>query len=398
LRRLVGHAYERVPFYRERFDRAGVTPADIRTLDDLSRLPVTEKADLIDRPVEAIVARGVDPQGLVSTLTSGYSGEPFLVRRTRREQARWARGWLEDLIRAGLRTGDRVATLFSLRRERPEGAGPFAALGVLHETAVDCAREPGEILELLEAARPTFVRGMAGVIARLADEIARTDRGTIRPRVVWVSGEVLTPSARQLIEAAFRAPVHNAYGTHEVGLVAADCRSSGLMHLGQPGLVVEVLGSDGRPSGAGETGEVVVTALDFLAAPFIRYRLTDVVTRGADPCPCGENTPTLAHIEGRTIDYFQMPDGRMLHPYRILGPAIAVAPPIRQYQLVQEARDRIVLKLVCEAPLDDEDRRRLRESVEPLLGPGVGFRIETVSSIPANPSGKSRPVLTLVGR
>jgi phenylacetate-CoA ligase len=398
LRRLVGHAYERVPFYRERFDRAGVTPADIRSLDDLPRLPVTEKADLIDQPVEAIVARGVDPSSLVATLTSGYSGEPFLVRRTRREQGRWARGWLEDLIRAGLRTRDRVATLFSLRRERPEGTGPFAALGLVHETPIDCAGEPGEILEALEAARPTFLRGMAGVIARLADETARTGRGTIRPRVVWVSGEVLTPSARHRIETAFGAPVHNAYGTHEVGLVAADCRPSGLMHLGQPGLVVEVLGGDGRPVGAGDTGEVVVTALDFHAAPFIRYRLTDVVTRGPEPCPCGEPAPTLAHIEGRTIDYFEMPDGRTLHPYRILGPAIAVAPPVRQYQLVQEARDRIVLKLVCDEPLDEEGRRRLRESVEPLLGPGVGFRIETVPSIPVNPSGKSRPVLSLVGR
>ena len=397
LRRLVGHAYERVPFYREHFDRAGVTPADVRTLDDLSRLPVTEKAHLLDRPPDAIVARGVDPGRLVSTMTSGYSGEPLVVRRTRREQSLWARSWLDDLIVAGLKKGDRVASVFALRKQQRDAIGPFVALGMLHETIVDCGAAPADILEELENARPTFLRGMAGVIVRLADEIGETG-GAIRPRVVWVSGEVLTPAARERIETAFGAPVHNAYGTHEVGLLAADCPSSGLMHLGRPDLIVEVLGADGGPVPPGRSGEVVVTALDFLASPFIRYRLTDLVTRGPDPCPCGKTSPTLAHIEGRTIDYFEMPDGRSLHPYRILVPALAAAPWIRQYQLVQETRDRIVLRFVSADPLDEEDRRRLRESVVPVLGEGVGFRLEAVSLIPAAASGKSRPVLSLVGR
>ena len=114
--------------------------------------------------------------------------------------------------------------------------------------------------------------------------------------------------------------------------------------------------------------------------------------------PVRDSSPTLAHIEGRTIDYFEMPDGRSLHPYRILVPALAAAPWIRQYQLVQETRDRIVLRFVSADPLDEEDRRRLRESVVPVLGEGVGFRLEAVSLIPAAASGKSRPVLSLVAR
>jgi len=398
LRRLVAHAYERVPFYREHFDRAGVRPADIRSLDDIELLPITEKRDLIDRPVEEITARGSHPARLVSTMTSGYSGEPFVIRRTRHEQALWARTWLRDLLAAGLRTGDRVASVFSAREERRDGIGPLAGLGLIHETTIDCASEPVEILHALEEVRPSFLRGMAGVVERLADDMTKANRHAIRPRVVWVSGEVLTPSARERIETAFGAPVHNAYGTHEVGLLASDCRSGGRMHLGRPDLIVEVLSSDRGAAAPGDTGEVVVTALDFRAAPFVRYRQSDVVTRGPESCPCGAALPTLAHIEGRTIDYFEMPDGRFMHPYRILGPTLAAAPWIRQYQLVQETRNRIVLRLVRERPLNGEERRRLRKTVAPLLGPTVRFQVEAVPRIPAGADGKSHPILSLVDR
>jgi phenylacetate-CoA ligase len=236
---------------------------------------------------------------------------------------------------------------------------------------------------------------MAGVLGHLANDLSVAEP-PIRPRVVWVSGEVLTAVARRRIEAAFAAPIHNAYGTHEVGLLASDCRDSGLMHISSPGSIVEILTPDNRPAEEGETGEVVVTALDFFAAPFIRYRLKDLATRGAAACPCGARIPTIAHIDGRSIDYFEMPDGRYLHPYRILGPALAAAPWIRQYQLVQESRHRIVLRLVREGPLEEAEGRRLRSTVDSLLGPDVRFRVEAVPRIAATPGGKSRPIVSLV--
>ena len=396
LRALVAHAYDRVPYYRERFTQAGVTPSDIRSVADIERLPVTEKRNLQERPIEEITDRMVDPGELVSTMTSGYSGEPFVIRRTRAEQARWARTWLDDILRAGLRTEDRVATIFTLREGQPDGIGTLAALGLVRETVVDCSLDPPEILRRVAGIRPDFLRGMAGVVDRLAVETPAAELLHIRPRVVWVSGEVLTAVARTRIGNAFGASVHNAYGTHEVGLLASDCPRGELMHLGRPDLLVEVLDSVGRPVEASGTGEIVVTALDSFAAPLIRYRLTDVVTRGPEDCPCGRAAPTLAHIEGRSIDYFEMADGRRIHPYRILSPTLAAAPWIRQYQLVQESQERIVLRYVAQETQDDEARRGLSMAVAPLLGPGVDFRVESVSWIPRTHRGKTRAILSLV--
>ncbi|CAN5769397.1 phenylacetate--CoA ligase family protein [soil metagenome] len=394
LRRLVSHAYERVPFYRERFDRAGVRPADIRTLADITRLPIVEKSDLLAAPRERITAEGYAAADLVSTMTSGYSGEPFVIRRTRTEQARWARSWLSDLLAAGLRRGDRLASVFFPRAGHPDGVGSLSALALVHETHVDCCLEPPDILAALGDARPTFLRGLSGVVDRIASSMTDRDRASIRPRVVWVSGEVLTAAARRRIEAGFRAPVHNAYGTHELGLLASECRETGLMHLGRPDLVVELVPPK-DPRAAKDTREVVVTALDFHAAPFLRYRLSDVVSPGPDPCPCGSGHPTISRIEGRTIDYLELPDGRSIHPYRILGPTLPTTPWVRQFQLVQEAPDRIVLRLAPRIDLGDDERRRLSDAVVPVLGPGIRFLIEVVPRIAHGASGKARPIVPL---
>ncbi|HET6362729.1 MAG TPA: hypothetical protein VFH11_11840 [Gemmatimonadota bacterium] len=396
LRVLLAHAYAHLPFYRERFDRAGVRPADIRTLEDVARIPVTEKRDLADAGAERITAPGHDPAELVSTMTSGYSGEPLIIRRTRAEQALWARSWLADLLRAGLRRNDRIASVFFPRAGHPDGVGTLSGLELVQETHVDCTLEPPEILSALRGARPTFLRGLAGVVDRIAGSMTDGDRAEIRPRVVWVSGEVLTSAARRRIETAFGAPVHNAYGTHEVGLLASDCRATGLMHLGRPDLIVELV-SPKRPAPEGAR-EIVVTALEFQVAPFIRYRLSDVVVPGPAPCPCGSPLPTLARIDGRTIDYLELPDGRSIHPYRILGPTIRAAPWVRQYQLLQEAPDRIVLRLAPQIALADDERRRLSDAVVPVLGPGVRFQIDVVSRIARGAGGKSRPIVSLVER
>lgn len=391
LRRLVAHAYERVPFHRERFDRAGIQPADVRGLADLARLPVMEKADLLDRPIEEIVARGTRPSTLISTMTSGYSGEPLVVHRTRAEQALWARSWLDDLLAAGLRRGDRVASVFVHREGRPDGIALLNGLGLVDERMIDCCLDPVEILAELRGTPPTFLRGLPSVIERVAGLVTDHDGARLRPRVVWLSGEVVTPMARARIESAFGAPVHDAYGTHEVGLIASDCRAAGLKHLGRPDLIVEVVA--GAVPTAPDTGEIVVTALGFSTAPFIRYRLTDSVTPGPYGCPCGHPVATLARIEGRTIDYFELPDGRAIHPYRILAPLLGAAPWIRQYQLVQEAPDRIVLRhvpLEGGGPLSGQE---LREAVAGMLGPDVRFEVEAVPRIGAAEGGKPRPIV-----
>ena len=157
--------------------------------------------------------------------------------------------------------------------------------------------------------------------------------------------------------------------------MAWECRHSGDLHTCDDGVLVEVL-RDGQPVEPGERGEVVVTNLHAYAMPFIRYRIGDLATRGA-PCACGAPFSTIGEIQGRMIDYFPLPDGRLLHPYEIVSRLVwGPAEWLRQYQLVQERRDRVVLYAVVAEPASGERLEEVERTVRPLLGHGVEFVID----------------------
>ncbi|MDP9178373.1 MAG: hypothetical protein M3O61_11895 [Gemmatimonadota bacterium] len=139
----------------------------------------------------------------------------------------------------------------------------------------------------------------------------------------------------------------------------------------------------------GEPGEVVGTSLTYAAMPFIRYELGDVVTRGPDRCACGSPFSTLSAIQGRVVDYFPLPDGRVIHPYDISAIIWETAfRYMRQYQLVQERSDRIVAHI---ALVSEEYRREVLAAmrrVEDLLGPQVQLVLHFVQEIPPGARGK----------
>jgi phenylacetate-CoA ligase len=160
-------------------------------------------------------------------------------------------------------------------------------------------------------------------------------------------------------------------------------------------VLVEVL-RDGQPAEPGERGEVVVTNLHAYAMPFIRYRIGDLATRGA-ACACGAPFSTIGQIQGRMIDYFPLPDGRMLHPYEIVSRLVwGPTEWLKQYQLVQERRDRVVLYAVVAHPAAAEQAERVERTVRPILGQGVEFELRLVDRIPLESTGKLRPSRSLV--
>jgi phenylacetate-CoA ligase len=390
-----------VPYYRRLLDRHGVRPADIRGPDDLGALPITAKSDLQAEPVEELVARGVDPRGLIAHTTSGASGEPLTIRRTWLEERVLGALRLRALLLLGMRPTDVVATL-----GLGHGASPrdpqllyrlVKAAGLYRRHRLSGLRPAAEVLADLRALRPRVITGYAGVLSRLAEEIADGDGPGFPLRFLAPAAEVLAPAMRARISARFRAPVYETYGSYEFNLLAWQCAETGLLHLCDDGAIVEILRGD-RPAAPGETGEVVATGLHAFAMPFIRYRLGDLVTRGPEPCPCGAPFATLAGIRGRVLDGVSLPGGRLVHPFEIATKFVGDPDPdcwVRRYRIVQERPERIALQLVpARAPSPDE-LDRVRRGVSSVLGPGVELRIDLVPAIAGAPGGKFRLVTRL---
>ena len=110
--------------------------------------------------------------------------------------------------------------------------------------------------------------------------------------------------------------------------------------------MVELL-RNGRAAEVGESGEVVITSLHSYAMPLIRFALGHVAVRGPTPCPCGQPFATLQAVEGRMVDFFRLPGGQWLHPYRLIENMDADGVDrIRQYRLVRQREDRILFKVV----------------------------------------------------
>jgi phenylacetate-CoA ligase len=158
---------------------------------------------------------------------------------------------------------------------------------------------------------------------------------------------------------------------------------------------LEVL-KDNSPASEGGRGEVVGTNLHSYAMPLIRYQLGDIVTKGSEICACGQPFSTIRAVQGRMIDYFPLPGGREIHPYEIVVLLRDSASWLRQYQLVQEQKDRIVLRVVTWTGPSAEDIASLSNSVSNRLRPGVEFQVQLVPDLQFEPNEKFRVSRSLV--
>src|SRR4030095_9482771 len=107
-------------------------------------------------------------------------------------------------------------------------------------------------------------------------------------------------------------------------------------------------------------------------------------------CRCGQPFSTIRAVQGRVVDYFRLPDGRLLHPYGLLRPQCEGAPWIRQYQLTQERANRIVLRIAPAIAPSPQDLAAIRTAALSALGPGVDYEILLTSDIRLEPNGKFR--------
>ncbi|MGH8851828.1 MAG: phenylacetate--CoA ligase family protein [Casimicrobiaceae bacterium] len=393
LRVLVAHCRRDVAAYREHWRAADLSPADITTPEDIRHLPTIGKNELRSRPVGATIVDGADPRRLVRHLTSGSSGQPFTIYRSKREEHLLNLFRMRAYARVGVRLFDRIARFQQMPLDRLRRCWPGRlrqGLGIYREEVLDAMAPVDEMIEQLLRCRPDVVAGYASTLQHVAAGLR--ERGldrTLHPRVVFTGAEVLGTAARRRIEQAFSAPLVDLYGSHEFNLLASQCRESDGYHVCDDNVLLEVLGEDGRPVGIGETGEVVATALHSYTMPFVRYRTGDLAIRGPDACPCGRAFSTLRAIQGRATDYLRLPGGRCVHPFVITGyVAEREAGWVSQLQLVETDLGRVLLKIQPESAPRPEDIERVRAFGAAILGADVHFDVTLVDGFVPHRSGK----------
>jgi phenylacetate-coenzyme A ligase PaaK-like adenylate-forming protein len=207
----------------------------------------------------------------------------------------------------------------------------------------------------LNAYRPAYLASYPTLLAQLADEQV-AGRLHLAPTCLWSGGECLAPSTAQAIERAFGCPLINEYGASECMSIAFGCRE-GWLHVNADWVVLEPVDRDYRPTPPGEPSHtVLLTNLANRVQPVIRYDLGDSVLVKPERCACGSPLPAI-RAEGRHDDVLALEsaDGRTISVLPLaLTTVIEDAAEVHHFQLVQQAPDRLALRL---APCDANQRK-----------------------------------------
>jgi len=299
--------YERVPFYRKRFDEAGVKPEDIRTLDDVRRLPFTTKKDLRAHYPFGLLA--VDLAQCVRLhASSGTSGKPTVVAYTKRDIDHWADIVARAFAIAGGKPGDVVHNAY--------GYGLFTGgLGIHYGSerlgAVTVPVSGGNTdrqVMIIEDFRPTIICGTPSYVLNIAErmrELGKNPRQTSLKYGIF-GAEPWSEEMRRTLEEELGIKACDIYGLSEVigPGVAMECHEAqdGL-HIAEDHFFVEVINPNTlEPVGEGEEGELVFTSLTKEAFPVIRYRTGDIASVTRERCICGRTTVRMSRVKGRVDD------------------------------------------------------------------------------------------------
>lgn len=398
LRNLLGHAAAYVPYYRDLFKRAGLAPAELRSLDDLARLPFLEKADIRGN-LEALKSERAG--GLTRSNTGGSSGEPliFFLGRERVGHdvaAKWraTRWWGVDI-------GDPEVVVWG----SPIETGAQDWLRSLRDRVLRTTLLPAfemshpnldAFITAIRALRPVMLFGYPSALAHIARHAERRGQALndLGVRVAFVTSEQLYPEQRDQIERTFGCRVANGYGGRDAGFIAHECPAGG-MHISAEDIIVEIVDAMGNIQPPGVAGEVVVTHMATGSFPFIRYRTGDVGVLDERACACGRGLPLIREIQGRITDFVTTRDGTVMHGLALVY-VVRDLPGIQKFKIIQESIDHTRVLLVTEHDFDSGNVDRIRSEMEQRLGSAVRIDIEFVPHIPAEASGKYRYVVSKV--
>lgn len=392
LRRIVGVA-SRVSWYQRQFTDAGVAPDNIRSIDDLRRIPILERDDAKRLGIDGLRVPG--SRGMRAS-TSGSTGTPvrFLWPL---EQMRWldsgearARAWM----------GSDVGTRRLEVRCRPVGRAQELS-AVLLNTAAFHAPVVTDIESVRRLVRevtknpPALIWGVSNALYVLA--VALLDDGRpVRAGACWSGGNHLHAHYRRAFEQAFQCEVYERYATMETGLVAHECVEARTMHVPAEGIVVEIVSPDGSAAAAGEVGDVVITCLHNTATPLIRYRIGDrAIAPDEKRCACGRGLPAFGRVVGRTSDILVTAQGTHVVPEQAVAAVSPGTNSIVDFQVVQGADASLTIRVVQrDTPSAESDRATIAQVFDRLVEPPVKPVVERVDHIPLTPGGKLRTLVT----
>jgi len=381
LNRVYGH----VPFYRKRYDSMGVSPEDITSLSDLSRLPFTTKEDLRDNYPYGLFA--VPMREVVRVhASSGTTGSPTVVGYTRNDIKTWSNLVARVLVAGGVTKDDVVQIAF--------GYGLFTGAFGLHYGAErlgasviptssgNTARQIKVMMDFKTTAlvsTPSYALLIGDTVREMGIPVS-----ALSLKYGLFGAEPWSEAMRQEIEDKLGIVATDNYGLSEIigPGVSGECLERKGLHINEDHFLVETVDPETlKPVPPGETGELVITTLTKEAFPMIRYRTRDLTRLLAGDCPCGRTGRRMSRVMGRSDDMLII-KGVNVFPSQIEAVLFEIEGTEPHYQIIVDRKgamdEATVLVEAAEAIFFDQMRRQreMVERIEKRLAQELGISVQ----------------------
>ena len=401
-----------VPLYQKKFQEKGIRPDKIREIDELSKLPLTTKADLINAFQDQQVPPGYAKEQAYIVGTSGSSGQPMYMFKDIEYIVVEALAAIRQLKAYGM----------SWRKTRITNIGDFSVPGTTDEESLKkglmgnlslffslknyqhlyTGLAPRILIKKIDNFSPELIIGYTSVLMGLAALKNNGYGKNIKPQIIISSGEVLDNYSRKYIHEAFDVPICNLYATTEGGSIAFECLNKEF-HINSDFVHVEVLDKHGENVEPGEFGNLVITRLFRGGTPILRYTgLDDIGIRSDEEGMCGMHTPLLKSLEGRKKDAIVLPDGKIFPPATFPMPLADAAAEfktlkIERFQFEQRRLDDIIIRVKfvggSKQKLVEQLIDAIKEKYKNLVGDQVDITVESVDDIKMPTKSASAPLI-----
>jgi phenylacetate-CoA ligase len=405
LRSVVARAYQRVDLFRRRMEERKLTPASLRTLEDLAQLPFTVKTDLRDTYPFGLFASPMEEIVRVHA-SSGTTGKPIVVAYTRDDLAVWSEVMVRTFAACGLHRGDVVQNAYGYGLFTG-GLGAHYGAEALGATVIPISGGNTERqLMVMQDFGITAICSTPSYFLHLIEKAKEMKIDFSRLRAGIFGAEPWSEAMRERIQAESGIKAYDIYGLSEIigPGVGSECAQQSGLHLFEDHFYPEIIDpATGKVLPEGAEGELVLTTLSKQAMPMIRYRTRDVTSLLTEPCGCGRTVRRIRRITRRSDDMFII-RGINVFPSQVETALLQVEGTLPHYQIVltrEKGLDQMEVKVeVTPEVFSDKIRAleslhgRLEEALEHVLGLRVLVTLAEPRTL-ARSEGKAKRVTDL---
>lgn len=306
LKKLIDHCYKNVPYYRNLFDSLNLTPNDIQSREDLSKLPVLTKQIIRDN-YNDLISSDINQRKVFNGSTGGSTGTPLQFKR---DVQTWNASWAST-FRAwnwyGFSFGEKIFTIAgsSLVKEKKglskkDFFDKYIMRNFKHDSFEMKEADMKKHYAGLIKVKPAAIRGYASTLYLFASYIEKYNLSVPKTiRLILTTGEILLPQYRKKLQEVFGVPLYDNYGAGDGGIASYECYMHEGLHISEDRCVIEIVDEKHNVLEDGKIGHVLTTDLENYAFPFIRYKVGDMAYIKKEKCSCGRSSRLIGEVLGR---------------------------------------------------------------------------------------------------